>query len=67
MIAGWEKFERFFDTVKPIDVHVYGKLSVEAEAWVRQFGVVSMILEESLLPVCRPSPAGRGAVSRAPR
>ena len=46
MITGWEEFERFFGTVKPIDVRVYGKLSVEAEAWVRQFGVVSKTFEE---------------------
>ena len=46
MITGWEEFERFFATVKPIDVRVYGKLSVEGEAWVRQFGVVSRTFEE---------------------
>jgi D-mannonate dehydratase len=38
MITEWEEFERFFSTVKPIDMRVYGKLSAEAEAWVRQFG-----------------------------
>ena len=38
MITEWEEFERFFSTVEPIDVRVYGKLSAEAEAWVRQFG-----------------------------
>jgi len=48
MITGWEEFERFFATVKPIDVRVYGKLSVEAEVWVRQFGVVSKTFEEHL-------------------
>lgn len=41
MITKWEEFERFFATVKPLDVRVYGKLSTEAEAWVRQFSVVS--------------------------
>jgi hypothetical protein len=46
MITGWEEFERFFATVKPLDVRVYGKLSVEAEVWVRQFGVVSKTFEE---------------------
>ena len=46
MITGWEEFERFFATVKPLDVRVYGKLSVEGEAWVRQFGVVSRTFEE---------------------
>ena len=38
MITEWEEFDRFFSTVKPLDVRVYGKLSAEAEAWVRQFG-----------------------------
>jgi D-mannonate dehydratase len=46
MITGWEEFERFFSTVKPIDVRVYGKLSVEAEGWVRQFDVVSKTFED---------------------
>jgi hypothetical protein len=46
MITAWEEFERFFGTVKPIDVRVYGKLSAEAEAWVGQFGVVSKTFEE---------------------
>jgi hypothetical protein len=40
MITKCEEFERFFGTVRPSDVRVYGKLSAEAEAWVRQFGVV---------------------------
>jgi hypothetical protein len=38
MITEWDEFERFFSTTKPLDVRVYGKLSAEAEAWVRQFG-----------------------------
>ena len=46
MITEWEEFERFFGTVKPVDVRVYGKLSAEAEAWVRQFGVVSKSFED---------------------
>jgi hypothetical protein len=46
MITEWEEFERFFGTVKPVDVRVYGKLSAEAEAWVRQFGVVSKKFED---------------------
>ena len=46
MITRWEEFERFFSTVKPIDVRVYGKLSGEAEGWVGQFGVVSRTFEE---------------------
>jgi hypothetical protein len=46
MISGWEEFERFFGTVRPVDVRVYGKLSAEAEGWVRQFGVVSRTFED---------------------
>jgi hypothetical protein len=45
MISGWEEFEKFFATVKPLDVRVYGKLGPEAERWVRQFGVLSKVFE----------------------
>jgi hypothetical protein len=38
MVSKWEEFERFFATVKPIEVRVYGRLSAEAEAWIRRFG-----------------------------
>ena len=38
MVSEWEEFERFFATVKPLDVRVYGRLSEEAEEWIRQFG-----------------------------
>src|SRR3712207_4556842 len=41
MITRWEEFERFFATARPKDVRVYGRLSAEAEEWVRQFGVRS--------------------------
>ena len=41
MVSGWEEFERFFATVKPLDVRVYGKLSEEAEEWIGQFDVLS--------------------------
>ena len=40
MVSKWEEFERFFATVKPVDVRVYGRLSEEAEAWIRRFGDV---------------------------
>ena len=46
MISQWEEFERFFTTVKPLDVRVYGKLSADAGAWIRQFGVTSKTFEE---------------------
>lgn len=46
MITEWVEFERFFATVKPLDVRVYGKLSTQAEAWVRQFDVVSKTFED---------------------
>ena len=38
MVSKWEEFERFFATVKPVDVRVYGRLSEEAEAWIQRFG-----------------------------
>jgi hypothetical protein len=37
MVSEWEEFERFFSTVKPLDVRVYGKLSEEAEEWIGRF------------------------------
>ena len=48
MISGWEEFERFFATVKPVDVRVYGKLSAEAEEWIGQFDVLSKKFEEHI-------------------
>ena len=38
MVSKWEEFERFFATVKPLDVRVYGRLSEEAEEWIGRFG-----------------------------
>lgn len=48
MISGWEEFERFFATVRPVDVRVYGSLSAEAEAWIGQFDVLSKRFEEHI-------------------
>lgn len=45
MISGWEEFERFFATVKPLDVRVYGRLSEEAEEWIGRFDVLSKKFE----------------------
>ena len=45
LISKWEEFERFFACVKPLDVRVYGKLSVEAETWIGQFDVLSKKFE----------------------
>jgi hypothetical protein len=42
MITGWEEFERFFSTVRPIDVRVYGKLSAEAKEWVADLAMVTL-------------------------
>jgi hypothetical protein len=56
MISGWEEFERFLATVRPVDVRVYGKLSAEAEAWVRQFGVVSRTFEDHVAGFVRYPP-----------
>ena len=38
MVSSWEEYGKFFGTVKPLDVRVYGTLDAEAEAWIRQFG-----------------------------
>ena len=46
MITKWEEFERFFATVKPLDVRVYGKLSAQAGEWIGQFDVLSKTFEE---------------------
>jgi hypothetical protein len=46
MISGWEEFEWFFATVKPLDVRVYGKLSEEAEEWIGRFDVLSRKFED---------------------
>src|ERR687886_2324830 len=53
MITQWEEFERFFGTAKPIDVRVYGKLSAQAEEWVRKFGVVSKTFEDLVVGFVR--------------
>ena len=45
MISNWEEFERFFACVRPLDVRIYGKLSVEAETWIGQFDVLSKKFE----------------------
>jgi hypothetical protein len=57
MITGWAEFERFFGTVKPIDVRVYGKLSAEAQEWVGQFGVVSKTFEDHVAGFVRSAAA----------
>ena len=41
LVSTWEEFRRFFASVRPLDVRVYGRLAPEAEAWIAQFGVVS--------------------------
>jgi hypothetical protein len=46
MISEWEEFERFFATVRPLDVRVYGKLTEEAEEWIGRFDVLSRKFED---------------------
>jgi hypothetical protein len=48
MISGWEEFERFVGTVRPTDVRMYGRLSAEAERWVRNLDVVSKTFEDHI-------------------
>ena len=38
MVSSWEEYQRFFATVKPLDVRVYGSLHAGAEGWISQFG-----------------------------
>ena len=57
MITGWAEFERFFGTVKPIDVRVHGKLSAEAQEWMGQFGVVSKTFEDHVVGFVRSAAA----------
>ena len=38
MVSSWEEYRRFFATVKPLDVRVYGTLDARAEDWIGQFG-----------------------------
>ena len=38
MVSSWDEFRRFFASVKPLDVRVYGRLEAEAETWISQFG-----------------------------
>jgi len=46
-VSSWEEYRKFFATVKPLDVRVYGKLHAEAEAWISQFGdIVSKKFED---------------------
>jgi hypothetical protein len=37
-VSSWEEYRRFFATLKPLDVKVYGRLHAKAEAWISQFG-----------------------------
>jgi hypothetical protein len=47
LVSSWPEFERFFATVKPLDVRVYGRLSAEAEAWICRLGdIVSRKFED---------------------
>jgi hypothetical protein len=46
LITQWDEFKQFFDMVKPLDVRVYGQLSAEGEAWIRQFDVMSKTFEQ---------------------
>jgi hypothetical protein len=45
LIQGWEEFRLFAGMVKLRDMRVYGKLSAEAEAWIRAFGSPSKRFE----------------------
>jgi hypothetical protein len=46
LISAWDEFKTFFGMIRPRDVRIYGRLSAEAEAWVRQFDVISKIFDQ---------------------
>jgi hypothetical protein len=48
LISGWADFKQMLALVKPIDLKVYGTLSVGVEAWLRQFNVVSKTFDEQI-------------------
>ncbi len=48
LISGWADFKQMFALVKPIDIKVYGTLSLGVEAWLRQFNVVSKTFDERI-------------------
>ena len=45
MVGGWEEFRAFGRLVRLADVRVYGRLSVEAEAWIGAWGTPSRKFE----------------------
>ena len=61
MITGWEEFKGLLATVKPVDVRVYGKLSAEAEAWLRTMNVVSKTFVHPVAGFARWQPGGPAA------
>lgn len=48
MISGWADFKQMSALVKPIDIKVYGSLSVGVEAWLQQFNIVSQTFDERI-------------------
>ncbi|RKI13515.1 hypothetical protein D7Y15_16630 [Corallococcus sp. AB030] len=44
-ISGWPEFKALLGVAKPVDVRVYGRLSEEAQAWLRTMNVVSKVFE----------------------
>ena len=46
MITGWPEFKALLGVMKPIDVRVYGRLTPEAQAWLRTMNVVTKVFED---------------------
>jgi hypothetical protein len=46
LISAWDEFKTFFGMIRPLDVRVYGQLSAEAEAWIRQFDVSNKTFDQ---------------------
>jgi hypothetical protein len=48
MITGWDEFHQLMRTAKPIEVRVHGKLSAEAEEWLRKMNVVDRVFTSQI-------------------
>lgn len=56
MITGWEEFQTLAGLIRLVDMRVFGKLSPEAEAWIRNFGTPSKRFEQALAGFVRALP-----------
>src|SRR5262245_29761826 len=55
MITGWQEFHTFAQTIRLVDMRVYGMLSPEAKAWIQTFGTPSKKFEQHIAGFVRAS------------